>query len=112
SLNLAWMEAVMLSGVRMTAFLVIAPPFSSGAIPTRIKAMLAMGLALAMSPQSTRGYQSLDTADFVLALLFEIVTGAALGLLVMLVFAAVQSAGSLIDMFGGFQMAQGFDPQS
>jgi flagellar biosynthesis protein FliR len=30
----------------------------------------------------------------------------------MLVFSAVQSAGALIDMFGGFQMAQGFDPQS
>ena len=30
----------------------------------------------------------------------------------MLVFSAVQSAGSLIDLFGGFQMAQAFDPQS
>ena len=29
----------------------------------------------------------------------------------MLVFSAVQSAGSLIDLFGGFQMAQAFDPQ-
>lgn len=32
-------------------------------------------------------------------------------LLVLLVFAAVQSAGSLIDLFSGFQMAQAFDPQ-
>jgi flagellar biosynthesis protein FliR len=40
------------------------------------------------------------------------VIGAALGFLVMIVFSAVQSAGSLIDMFGGFSMAQGFDPQS
>ena len=46
------------------------------------------------------------------ALILEIVVGAALGFLVMLVFAAVQSAGSLIDLFGGFQMAQAFDPQS
>ena len=29
-----------------------------------------------------------------------------------LVFAAVQSAGALIDLFGGFTLAQAFDPQS
>ncbi len=28
-----------------------------------------------------------------------------------MIFAAIQSAGSLIDLFGGFQMAQAFDPQ-
>jgi flagellar biosynthetic protein FliR len=30
---------------------------------------------------------------------------------VFIVFAAIQSAGGLIDMFGGFQLAQAFDPQ-
>ena len=30
---------------------------------------------------------------------------------VMLVFSAIQSAGNLIDLFGGFTLAQGFDPQ-
>ena len=28
-----------------------------------------------------------------------------------MIFAAIQSAGSLIDLFSGFQMAQAFDPQ-
>ena len=40
------------------------------------------------------------------------VIGLVLGFLVLVVFSAVQSAGSLIDLFGGFQMAQAFDPQS
>jgi flagellar biosynthetic protein FliR len=31
---------------------------------------------------------------------------------VLIVFSAVQSAGNLIDQFGGFQLAQGFDPQA
>jgi flagellar biosynthesis protein FliR len=31
---------------------------------------------------------------------------------VLIVFSAVQSAGTLIDLFGGFSMAQAFDPQS
>ena len=112
TLGLGWIEAVMLAGVRMVTFLFIAPPFSSNAFPARIKAMLGIGLALAVSPQVTKGYVSLDTAGFFGALVLEIIVGAVLGFLVMLVFSAVQSAGSLIDMFGGFQLAQGFDPQS
>ncbi|MBG6213577.1 MAG: flagellar biosynthetic protein FliR [Cryobacterium sp.] len=111
-LNVSWIEAVMLSGVRMVAFLVIAPPFSYKAIPLRIKAMLSIGLALAMAPRVTEGYVSQSTAGFVGALILEVLVGAALGFLVFLIFAAVQSAGGLIDMFSGFQMAQGFDPQS
>ena len=112
TLDFAWLEAVMLAGVRMIAFLVIAPPFSFNAIPLRIKAMLAIGLALAVSPQVTPGYVSPDTAGFIGALLLEIMVGGVLGFLVLVVFAAIQSAGNLIDMFGGFQLAQGFDPQS
>ena len=111
-LNYAWIEAVMLSGVRRVAFIVIAPPFSYNAIPLRIKGMLAVAFALAMSPRVADGYVSQNTAGFFGALVLEIVVGALLGFLVYLVFAAVQSAGGLIDMFSGFQMAQGFDPQS
>ncbi|MDJ0325266.1 flagellar biosynthetic protein FliR [Cryobacterium sp. PH31-AA6] len=112
TLDFAWLEAVMLAGVRMIAFLVIAPPFSFNAIPLRIKGMLAIGLALAVSPQVTPGYVSPDTAGFIAALLLEIMVGGVLGFLVLVVFSAIQSAGNLIDMFGGFQLAQGFDPQS
>ncbi|NKX53637.1 flagellar biosynthetic protein FliR [Arthrobacter mobilis] len=107
-----WIEAVMLAGVRMVAFLVVAPPFSYGAIPARIKAMLGVGLALAVSPQVTAGYESLDTAGYFGALVLEVLTGAVLGFLVLVVFSAVQSAGHLVDLFGGFSMAQAFDPQS
>lgn len=96
----------------MVAFLLIAPPFSYGAIPARVKAMLGVGLALAVSPRVVNGYEPLDTAGFFGALVLEILVGALLGFLVFLVFSAVQSAGTLIDLFGGFSMAQAFDPQS
>lgn len=107
-----WIEAVMLAGARMVAFLVIAPPFSYNAIPLRVKAMLGLGLALAVSPRVAYGYVSPSTSGYVGALVLEIVVGGVLGFLVMLVFSAVQSAGNLIDMFGGFQLAQAFDPQA
>ena len=42
----------------------------------------------------------------------QVVVGLALGFLIQLAFAALQSAGGLIDLFGGFQLAQGYDPQS
>jgi flagellar biosynthetic protein FliR len=111
TLNFPWIEAVMLASVRMTTFLAIAPPFSTNAFPLRVKAMLGIGLALAVSPRVASGYVSPDTAGFIIGLLVELVTGALLGFLVLIVFSAIQSAGNLIDLFGGFQLAQGFDPQ-
>ncbi|QYF74676.1 flagellar biosynthetic protein FliR [Cryobacterium sp. PAMC25264] len=112
TLDFGWLEAVLLAGVRMVAFLVIAPPFSFNAFPLRIKGMLAVGLALAVAPRVVPGYASPDTGGFILALLLEILVGGVLGFLVLVVFSAIQSAGNLIDLFGGFQLAQGFDPQS
>ncbi|GAA4362403.1 flagellar biosynthetic protein FliR [Paeniglutamicibacter cryotolerans] len=112
SLPLATLEAMLLASLRVTAFIVVAPPFSHNAFPLRIKAMIGVGLALAVVPRTSAGYTSLETGPFLGALVLELITGAALGLLVMIVFSAVQAAGGLLDLFGGFQMAQGFDPQS
>lgn len=110
-LDFAWLEATGLAAARITAFLFLAPPFSYRGFPTRIKAMLGVGLALAMSGTVAPGYTPLDSGAFLLALLAQLVTGALLGFLVTVCFAAVQSAGGLIDLFGGFQLAQAFDPQ-
>ncbi|WP_346960082.1 flagellar biosynthetic protein FliR [uncultured Arthrobacter sp.] len=106
-----WLEVLLLATVRMTAFLVVAPPFAHQAFPGRIKAMLGVGLGLAVTQRLSAGYTARDTAGFFTGVVLELVTGLVLGFLVMLVFAAVQSAGSLIDLFSGFQMAQAFDPQ-
>ncbi|KAD3456129.1 flagellar biosynthetic protein FliR [Arthrobacter yangruifuii] len=112
TLDQDWIEAFLLASVRMVAFLIIAPPFSYNAFPARIKAMLGLGLGLAIAPQVSEGYNALGTGAFFMAVVMELLVGAALGFLVMVVFSAVQSAGNLIDTFGGFQLAQAFDPQS
>ena len=49
-LDLHWLEATLLASVRIAAFLVIAPPFSDRAFPATVKAVLSMGLGLAVSP--------------------------------------------------------------
>lgn len=106
------LEATMLAGVRLVAFFVIAPPFSYRAFPGTVKVILGLGLAIGVAPRVAVGYESLETGPFLLALLTQLVVGLSLGFLVFLVFAAVQSAGALIDLFGGFTLAQAFDPQS
>lgn len=106
------LEATMLAGVRLVAFFVIAPPFSYRAFPGTVKVILGLGLAIGVAPRVAVGYETLATGPFLLALLTQLVVGLSLGFLVFLVFAAVQSAGALIDLFGGFTLAQAFDPQS
>jgi flagellar biosynthetic protein FliR len=109
-IDFTWLEATALACVRITAFLVLAPPFSHGTVPMRVRAMLGVGLALAVSPVVTPGYEQLDTGAFLLALAGQALTGALLGFLVMVLFSAIQGAGHLVDTFGGFQLAQAFDP--
>lgn len=109
-IDFVWLEATSLACVRITAFLVFAPPFSHGTIPMRIRAMLGAGLALAVSPVAAAGYERLDTAGFLFALVGQAITGAVLGFLVMALFSAIQGSGHLIDTFGGFQLAQAYDP--
>ncbi|MCJ1714936.1 flagellar biosynthetic protein FliR [Microbacterium sp. M1A1_1b] len=106
------LEGTMLAGVRMIAFFIIAPPFSYKAFPATVKLILALGLAIGVAPKVTAGYVALDTGAFLVALVTQLVVGLVLGFLVYLVFAAVQSAGALIDLFGGFTLAQAYDPQS
>ncbi|WP_298462402.1 flagellar biosynthetic protein FliR [uncultured Cellulomonas sp.] len=106
----AGLESAMLAGVRMAAFLVIAPPFAHRGIPGRIKAMLAVVLGLLVAPRARASADPTDIGFFIGQLVMQVVIGAALGFLVALVFAAVQSAGALLDLFAGFQMAAAFDP--
>lgn len=110
--TLPWvgLESVLLAGVRMAAFLVIAPPFSHRSIPGTVKAMLALALGLLVAPRARPASDPSDVAAFVGQLLMQAVIGLALGFLVYLVFAVIQSAGSLLDLFAGFQVASAYDP--
>lgn len=117
---LATVEVVMLAGARIAAFLVVAPPLAHRGIPGTVKAMLAAGLGLAVAPRAAQaaaaagrpagGSIAGGTAVFVGDVVLQVAIGAALGFVVFLVFSAVQSAGAAIDLFGGFNMSNAFDP--
>jgi flagellar biosynthetic protein FliR len=117
SFDLGMVETTMLAGMRLIAFLVVAPPFHVKAFPGPVKMALALGLALVAGPRASEASGAVPgtmlasgSMQFLGALVLEVVVGLGLGFLVRMVFAAVQAAGSIIDVFGGFQMAQGFDP--
>lgn len=111
SLSTEQVVATLLVMLRITAFVVVAPPFSSRAIPARVKALLALALSIAVYPTLDTSTVTTQTGPLLTAALWGVVTGAALGFAVQLVFAAVQHAGDMLDVFGGFQLASAFDPQ-
>lgn len=111
TLPLGTVETTMLASVRMIAFLFVAPPFAQKGVPAWVRVALGTGLALAVAPRLDQT-PSESTGVFVGNLVIQAAVGAATGFLVYLVFAAVQSAGGLIDLFGGFQIATAFDPMS
>lgn len=108
----AEMLAVMLGSIRAGAWMLISPPFNSRMIPTQVKALLSVGLALPMAPYLRPGLPSIETSDIIAAALLQFFIGASLGFITLLMFAAVQAAGDLLDVFGGFTLAQAYDPLS
>ncbi len=109
---IAGLIAVMLGAVRAGAWLVICPPFNSRLIPAQIKALLAVAIALPMAPYLRTSIPSIETADIIACAALQVFVGAALGFVTALFFAAVQAAGDLLDVFGGFTLAMAFDPLS
>lgn len=102
----------LLATVRSAAWLYLAPPFSSRAVPTSVKAILAVALALPVAGRLEVRAGDVDTAWLVGSVVIQAFTGVALGFVTYLLFVAIQAAGDLIDLFGGFQLASGYDPLS
>jgi flagellar biosynthetic protein FliR len=98
--------------VRAGAWVAIAPPFSSNAVPVQVKLAISMGLAMAMAGSFEPQGDPLDTVPFLTTLAYQAFVGVALGFAVYLLFAAVQAAGQMIDISGAFSSATLFDPFS
>lgn len=101
----------LMASLRIVAWLVIVPPFSTRAVPTMAKTLLALGLALAIAPQLAQGQAiATDAGTLIVVAVQEVLIGATMGFVTYLIFAAIQAAGDLIDTFGGFSLAAAFDP--
>ena len=100
----------LLAMVRTAAWLVVAPPFNTRMVPITVKVGLAVALAVPVAPRVAETAPPPELAPLVTAVLLQVGVGLALGFVVQLLFAAVQAAGELIDLFAGFTIAATYDP--
>ncbi|GII05951.1 flagellar biosynthetic protein FliR [Planobispora takensis] len=106
------LAALLLASIRSAAWLLMSPPFNSKAIPGAVKALLSVAIALPLTPRLAGQLPDITVATMLVSSVEQVVVGVALGFLTSLVFAAVQAAGDLLDIFGGFSLATAFDPLS
>ncbi|HST49328.1 flagellar biosynthetic protein FliR [Jatrophihabitans sp.] len=111
-LGTASVVTLLLASIRITAWLAIAPPFATGGVPRTVRVMLAVGLALAVSNTARAHAPAAELGPLVTSAVEQLVIGASLGFLTRLLFTAVEAAGALIDLSGGFSLAFAYDPLS
>lgn len=109
---LAEVPLLLLIASRVVGVVISSPLFVNRAIPQTLRAAFAVLLALLMLPV-VRGHVVdgvLTDTGLMVGCVLELLVGLIIGFLGQLTFAAVQMAGTLIDMDMGFQNAQIMDP--
>jgi flagellar biosynthetic protein FliR len=107
----ALVTAFSLALVRAVAWLFVAPPFNTRLIPSSVKAGMAASLALVAAPQLVQeGGLPTETTPFVAALVLQVIVGVTLAMVTMFLLNALTAAGSFVDLFAGFSLAQIYDP--
>jgi flagellar biosynthesis protein FliR len=103
--------AFMLTLARIAPLFVLAPMFSSTQIPARAKSVIAVALAVGLTPLATKGVE-IDADPWVLGgiVVKEMLVGAAFAYSLAALAAAVSAAGSYLDTLIGFSFGSLVDP--
>ena len=101
----------MLVLARVAPLFVLAPLFSSRLMPRRVRGIVAVALAVGLTPVLTKGHH-IETAPWDLGFLIakELLIGLAFAFIIGALFAAVTVAGSLLDTSIGFSFGSLVDP--
>lgn len=110
--DLTGLVALLLVSARVLAWALVAPPMATAGVPKTIKVALSVAIGLALISVTKPSVPTIDTLPILGALLWQIVIGAGLGFLTRLLFTAIEMAGGLFDLFGGFALASSYDPLS
>jgi flagellar biosynthesis protein FliR len=102
----------LLASLRIGAWLFLVPPFAGRTVPIPAKVVLAVGLSFAVGPSVTAGGVPTGEVQLLVVAFTQVLIGVALGFVAAMLLGAIAAAGSLIDVFGGFALATGFDPLS
>jgi flagellar biosynthesis protein FliR len=97
---------------RISTLFVAAPLFSSAAIPRPLKVGLAGLLAISLTPMLAPRLANVpsDIISLVTQIAAEAAVGLTLGFIARMIFAAIEVAGSFLDLQIGFSMMRILDP--
>ena len=109
----AWIAAFFFPLARILALLVAAPPFNNAGLTTRVRLVLGLAIAMAISP-ALPAIPAIEPASGLglLILAQQMIIGFAMGFALRLVFSAVDLAGMMISTQMGLGFATAYDPQS
>lgn len=112
SAEVAWVTAVLLVSIRISALFLLTPLFAVAQVPVRVRVILTLAMAVLMvASLDLRSIMvPLNLAQFFSAAIVEFVLGAMLAFGVYAAFAAFLLGGRIIDMQMGFGVASLIDP--
>jgi flagellar biosynthesis protein FliR len=107
----AWLAGLIFPLARLLGLFTAAPLYGHRGVPLRVRVALGLVVALAIAP-AVPSVPALPASGWLaLAMLArEALVGIAMGFILRLVFAAVDSAGKLIGLQMGFSFASFYDP--
>ncbi|HWK54483.1 MAG TPA: flagellar biosynthetic protein FliR [Hyphomicrobiales bacterium] len=110
---LAWLAAVLLPFIRFGAFFLAVPFYGAQSVPVRIRILLALIVAMLLSPQlPAPGAVSPLSVAGLLAITQQVAVGIGMGLVLQFTWAAVLMAGHLMATTMGLGFASSADPQN
>ena len=96
---------------RIGPLFVLAPLFSSKLLPARVRGIVAVALAIGMTPVASKGVTlPLGAVDLGGLIVKEMLVGAAFAFAIGALFAAISTAGTLLDTSIGFSYGSLVDP--
>src|SRR3954467_8893534 len=102
--------AFVLAVARTAAFVLVTPPFNTRGVPGQARVALAIALALPLTPGLVATAPALTSGELVVRLLVRLAPGLAPGCLLMAWVPAVQAAGDLTALVGGFTSSVALAP--
>jgi len=98
---------------RVTPLFIMAPLFSSGMIPPRVRGIIAVAIAIGLTPIALQGQHVPSDALALAGLVVEgLLVGLGFAFTLAVLLAAIESAGSLIDIISGFSYGNLINPMN
>jgi flagellar biosynthesis protein FliR len=105
--------AFVLVLARVTPLFVIAPLFSSQMIPPHVRGIIAVGISIGLAPIALHGQHIPSDPLAIGGLVIEsMLVGGGFAMTLAVLLAAVESAGSIVDVISGFSYGELINPSN